>query len=67
MGFGESYTKSYTVRMFSPLFSYADPELPEETARRNLKALIKDGLVEEFKKPNEHKQRKFFRLIERGF
>ncbi|MDB4747236.1 AAA family ATPase [Akkermansiaceae bacterium] len=47
--------------------SYADLELPEETARRNLKALIKDGLVEEFKKPNEHKQRKFFRLIERGF
>jgi len=47
--------------------SYADLSLSQETARRNLKALIKDGLVEEFKKPDEHKQRKFFRLIERGF
>ncbi|MDB4294528.1 AAA family ATPase [Akkermansiaceae bacterium] len=47
--------------------SYADLSLPEETARRNLKALIKDGLIEEFKKPNEHKQRKFFRLIDKGF
>lgn len=47
--------------------SYADLELPEATARRTLRALIKDGLVEEFKKPNEHKQKKFFRLVQRGF
>ena len=47
--------------------SYADLELPEATVRRNLRALIKDGLVEEFKKPNEHKQKKFFRLVQRGF
>ena len=42
-------------------------EVSESNARRIMTKLISEGLVEEFNKPDEHKQRKFFRLIERGF
>jgi len=37
---------------------------PESNARRILSAMLKEGLVEEFKKPGEHVQKKFFRLKE---
>ena len=46
---------------------YADIGLPQATAKRVLDKLIKEGQVEEFKKPHEHSQRKFFRLIEGEF
>jgi len=41
-----------------------DVGIAESNARRILSAMLKDGLVEEFKKPGEHVQKKFFRLKE---
>ncbi|MDB4501513.1 helicase RepA family protein [Akkermansiaceae bacterium] len=46
---------------------YADIDLSQSSAKRVLDKLIKEGVVEEFKKPNEHKQKKFFRLVDKGF
>ena len=46
---------------------YADIDLPQSSAKRVLDKLIKEGVVEEFKKPDEHKQKKFFRLVDKGF
>ena len=39
-------------------------EVSESNARRIMTKLISEGLVEEFKKPDEHAQRKFFKLKE---
>ena len=39
-----------------------DFEIAESNARRILNRMLKENLVEEFKKPGEHAQRKFFRL-----
>lgn len=41
-----------------------DFEIAESNARRILNKMLKENLVEEFKKPGEHAQRKFFRLKE---
>ena len=46
---------------------YTDIDLSQSSAKRVLDKLIKDGLVEEFKKPDKHKQKKFFRLVDRAF
>jgi predicted ArsR family transcriptional regulator len=46
---------------------YADIDLSQSSAKRVLDKLIKEGVVEEFKKPDEHKQKKFFRLVDKGF
>ncbi|MDB4503014.1 helicase RepA family protein [Akkermansiaceae bacterium] len=46
---------------------YTDIDLSQSSAKRVLDKLIKEGVVEEFKKPDEHKQKKFFRLVERDF
>ena len=46
---------------------YTDIDLSQSSAKRVLDKLIKEGVVEEFKKPDEHKQKKFFRLVDKGF